>query len=149
MNKSKIIIGQVITVVIALTIYSIWTYPDLRASIKDTWRLATTRIPESLTELYFEDHLNLPKTIPETEPLPFSFTVHNLENKTVGYKYIVYAITENGSTILSKEEFTLDHDKYETVKTSVSPIENIRTRIVAQITGDSTHEIAFWMEARK
>ena len=149
MKIIKIVVGQVIVVVLALTIYSIWSYPDLRTSIKDTWRLATTRIPENLTELYFEDHLNLPKTVPDSESVPYAFTIHNLENKRVEYTYVIYAKNEKGSIILTKDQITIDHDKYETIKVSVPPSENIRTRIVVQLTGESTHEIAFWMEARK
>lgn len=149
MTKIKIILSLILVILITLTTYGLWQYPVLRENLGETWRLATTRIPENLTELYFENHLELPKTMPETESIPYSFTIHNLENKKVEYTYIVYAKNEKGETMLTKGKVALDHDKYQTIESSVAPGENLRTRIIIQLTGESTQEIAFWLEARQ
>lgn len=49
----------------------------------------TTKTTESFTELYFEEHQNLPSeyTLGEYE---FAFTIHNLENQDMDYSYNVY-----------------------------------------------------------
>ena len=40
---------------------------------------------ETFTELYFENHLQLPTTLKLKTPSQFSFTIHNLEQKTMEY----------------------------------------------------------------
>lgn len=41
--------------------------------------------PESFTELYFNNHQDLPKY--NQDAYEFSFSIHNLENKDINYKY--------------------------------------------------------------
>lgn len=148
MTKKHIFISQILLVLLSLTIYSVWRYPDLRTNIQETWRLSTTSVPETLTELYFENHLDLPKAISESGTTDFSFTIHNLENKSVEYAYLIYAKNENGEMVLSKDKVTIDHDQSKTVSVNIPVNDNIRTKIIIQLTGVSTQQIAFWMEAR-
>lgn len=71
---------------------------------------------EKFTELYFNDHQSLPTRVLQRKEYPFSFTVHNLEQKSVEYPYEVYTQTkDNKKDILSTGKFTLDHNKYKTV----------------------------------
>lgn len=74
--------------------------------------------PEPLTELYFEDHMHLPKVISINEPLQFSFTVHNLENQTVNYSSLVTIEPDGEATKsenLSTADFVLESDEKKTV----------------------------------
>jgi hypothetical protein len=60
---------------------------------------------EPLTELYFENHTELPSNISLNSPQSFSFTIHNLEYQKMGYNYTVNAYNENDALL-----FSLDSD---------------------------------------
>lgn len=47
-------------------------------------------IPETFTELYFEDHSSLPTHTVAGKTDSFSFTIHNIEYATTTYPYSVY-----------------------------------------------------------
>jgi len=53
--------------------------------------------PEHFTELYFNDHLSLPKNTVAKQPISFSFIIHNVEGVTTTYPYSVYFEYPNGS----------------------------------------------------
>ncbi|RJR28275.1 hypothetical protein C4561_00230 [candidate division WWE3 bacterium] len=59
------------------------------------WKLLPQ--PETLTELYFTDHLNLPISIAPNQKRYFEFTIHNMEEKDMTYTYEVYANIGDGS----------------------------------------------------
>jgi len=52
---------------------------------------ALTPTPEPFTELYFEDHLQLPRNIVAGSVTQIAFTVNNLEYKPVEYPIVVVA----------------------------------------------------------
>lgn len=62
---------------------------------------ALTPKPETFTELYFEDHLNLPKRVVVGQENSFSFTIHNLEGKNVNYPLEVTVINEASSSTMT------------------------------------------------
>lgn len=45
---------------------------------------------ERFTELYFNNHLALPKHVSGSMPQPFSFVIHNREGQDMEYSYTVY-----------------------------------------------------------
>ncbi|MGV8086561.1 MAG: hypothetical protein ACP5N1_02935 [Candidatus Woesearchaeota archaeon] len=45
--------------------------------------------PESFSELYFNDHTNLPEYINLNTEYNYSFSIHNLENKNITYNYTI------------------------------------------------------------
>lgn len=53
--------------------------------------LLTRPAPESFTELYFNNHLSLPEYVEENTQYNFSFSINNLENRDMGYDYVVSA----------------------------------------------------------
>ncbi len=85
-----VILGMAIALVLTLILL---TVPSLRAGTKKFLTLSTTHQPERLTELYFADLPNLPLTYQADRSIPVSFTVHNLEERDMTYRYIVYATT--------------------------------------------------------
>lgn len=101
--------------------------------------------PVRFSELYFENHMNLPQTSKQNEQLPFRFTLHNLENKTIEYKYQITAETTSSGKLLLDEGFIqLVHDDLETIDanpmvTSVSG----RTKIEVNLP-DQQQNIHFW-----
>lgn len=101
--------------------------------------------PEPFTELYFEDHLNLPKTLEATEEANFKFTVHNLEYKPMDYEYSVEAIASDSSRLIKQGSFKLLHDEYATFEETVSTAEaKQRTKININL-DNIDQSIHFWV----
>lgn len=78
-----------------------------------------TQIPlgiEPLTEVYFENHTELPKHIFLNQEYSFSFTVSNLEHQDMNYEYIIEVFDENEDFMFqfAREEFFLGHEEKKT-----------------------------------
>ena len=116
-------------------------------AVKEALALATTRKPETFTELYFEDHINLPKTINRHEEYSFAFTIHNLEYKDMEYPYVVYLETIDKKIILDQNKISLKNGEYKSVKEDFGPLKDIRMKIVIELVGRN-QQIAFWMEGQ-
>lgn len=102
--------------------------------------------PENLTELYFEDHINLPKTIVRLETYGYTFTVHNLENKDMEYKYITYLKNVDKKILLQQGKFFLNNGEYKSITVGdLGPLKSTRVKIVVELLGRN-QEISFWME---
>jgi hypothetical protein len=83
----------------------------------DEWKL----IPRSerFTELYFNDHINLPKQISKDDQISFSFVIHNLEGENKEYPYIVYYKSQDGQiTNIEEKTVTLADGEYKTIEES-------------------------------
>jgi len=72
---------------------------------------------EPLTELYFENHTELPKYLFLNKDYNFSFTVHNLEYTGMKYEYIINIINESGKTTfeLDKKKLYLSNNESKTI----------------------------------
>lgn len=138
----KFLLGGIAILTIALTITYLFTIP----SVKENWALATTVQPERFTELYFEDHLDLPKRAVVDEDMSFRFTIHNLEHSTMEYPYEMYIQFGDRKQSLEKSSVTLRHDEYRTILKSIKLVEPVdRARVVISLT-QKNQEIAFWVE---
>jgi len=74
---------------------------------------------ERFTELYFNDHINLPKQISRSENISFSFVIHNLEGESREYPYLVYFKSQNGQiTNIEENTVTLSNGNYKTIEES-------------------------------
>lgn len=149
MKYLKLIISQVALVTIILIGYSFWKYPYFRENIATFIKLSTTNIPEPLTELYFEKHLELPNTIVDNERVDFSFTIHNLEHSSVKYLYLIYVEDDKGKKVIEKGEVSINHEDYSTINIALPSLDNVRTKVVVQLSGITTQQISFWMEPRQ
>ncbi len=139
-NKKQIIIPLILIFIIPAIFY-IYTIPSVRSA----WVLATTVQPETFTELYFEDHINLPKAAIKEKVNDFKFTIHNLEYKTMKYPYTIYAEADGIRQELDKGSVTLRQDEYKTILESFSlVIEGKRTKVTVLLT-DKNQSIHFWM----
>jgi len=101
--------------------------------------------PENLTELYFEYHNILPKTIVRRQIYNFTFTVHNLENKDMDYPYLVYLETTDKKIVLDQGVVSLKDGAYKSVTEDFGPLKPIRMKITVELVGRN-QPIAFWME---
>jgi hypothetical protein len=115
-------------------------------SVRTSWALATTVKPETFTELYFEDHLNLPNKITPNKVYSFKFDVHNLENKDMTYPYEIYLQAGNVKLPIKKAVITVKNNQYQTVKEDFlidAPIS--RSEIVVNLI-NKNQQIDFWIE---
>lgn len=72
---------------------------------------------EPLTELYLENHTQLPKNVYLNKYYNFSFTTHNLEYQDVEYDYSVEASDANDTYLFKIAEgtFTLANNESQTI----------------------------------
>lgn len=84
--------SKVIFVAISLAILiAIFELPEIRATVyAELSELKLIPMPERFTELYFNNHLSLPKQTVAGQSASFSFTIHNVEGITTTYPYRVY-----------------------------------------------------------
>ncbi len=142
----KILIRFIVPLAIICIIPAI-LYISTIPSVRSTWTLATTVQPETFTELYFENHINLPKAAIKDKVNDFKFTIHNLEYRTITYPYTIYAEADGIKQELDKGSVTLRQDEYKTILESFSlVIDGKRTKITVLLT-DKNQSIHFWMGA--
>lgn len=112
--------------------------------------------PETLTELYFEDHLKLPNKLISGKSYNFRFTIHNLEYKEMEYRYQVtvtgYGFQTLGKTeepvTIANGEKTLKQDEYATIPVEFTLPKKItadRMKIEVNLI-DFNQPIHFWLE---
>ncbi|MGA3292213.1 MAG: hypothetical protein ABSC49_03670 [Candidatus Microgenomates bacterium] len=138
----------ILAVLFVIGIYCIYTFVP---GVKEAVELATTVKPETFTELYFENHLELPSTSVLGKTVNFAFTVHDLEYKNIVYPYEVYIeCLEKGCNgekqIIDKGSFTLNQDEYKTIPekyTLTLPTERIQ--IVVDLI-NKKQQIDFWTD---
>ncbi len=101
--------------------------------------------PETFTELYFEDHLNLPKSLALNKSQSFRFTIHNLEYKTMTYPYEVYLQDGENIIPISTSSATLNQDQYQTISQDFTlPKKFTRVEVVVNLI-DLEQSIHFWI----
>lgn len=102
--------------------------------------------PERFSELYLENHLQLPKSYVRGGNNSFTFTVHNVEHKPMKYEYVVDAISTESARIITKGSFELEHDAYKSVTARIaSPEAATRTKINISLE-NKDQSIHFWVD---
>src|SRR6266403_2752810 len=96
-----------ITLITALATAAVIWHPAAARALT----LATTKQPERFTELYFNDHQNLPKQVTAQRPAKFSYHVTNHEARDTHY-HVRVSILENGqSRLLKLDDITLANNE--------------------------------------
>jgi hypothetical protein len=113
----KTVILMLIFVAVAVV-----TYQSRQSIYAEMDKLKLIPRPERFTELYFDDHTNLPTRISKNEDVSFTFVIHNLEGKEMEYPYVVYFQSKDGNVVKIAEGFeTLADGEYKAIeKTYVS-----------------------------
>lgn len=142
--KKLIVVTEVIVLVIAFVVGFI-RINNYWPGIKNAIQLATTVKPETFTELYFENHTNLPTTTDLTKLSSFTFTIHNLEYQDKTYPYEVYFLIGDQKTTIQQSSLSIKDGGYASVNVSFLPIRNERTKVVVELT-DKKQQIDFWLE---
>lgn len=142
----NILAKAIITVLTVMFFASLGAYTVAFPEFKKNVSLATSAIPENFTELYFENHLQLPKSTTIDNPQTFSFTIHNLENKTMTYPFEIYVQDTNGSRSgIMNNTLTLKHNERKTITETFAMTEPIKRAKVVVLLLNKNQEIHFWI----
>jgi len=116
-------------------------------SFKKAIILATSVQPETLTELYFEDHLSLPEKVVLSDENGFKFTIHNLEDKDIEYTYSVYIeIDGEKDIIIDSSSILIKNNEFQTITESFALTTPVgRARVIVELINKDQY-ISFWIE---
>jgi hypothetical protein len=144
LNKKFIIKRTLVLIGVCLLMWGI-SFIISDPVAKEAITTATTIKPEKFSELYFEDHINLPKTIIPLKEYSFTFTLHNLEYQDMVYPYVVYLTTFEKKIILYEGIIRLKHNEYWSQREDYGPLKSIRMKITVELI-DKNQSISFWMD---
>ena len=131
------------------TVYNTLIAISLIAITIVTFFIFTTKTTEPFTELYFEDHLNLPKTIEPGKYYAFEFTVHNLENKQMDYEYQMTIETDQPFPKPTNTGFiTLENNETKTTKQNFKISKEFQTAKITVTLAEQDQEIHFWVKQK-
>lgn len=127
------------------TLYNILLGISLIAIIAVLILIFTTKTEESFTELYFEDHQNLPSQVNLNQNYQFSFSIHNLEQATTDYQYAVYIEQEDGTTnTIDSSSITLNNEQTATIQESFQREDSFTSaKVIVEL--NTGEEIHFWI----
>lgn len=97
---------------------------------------------EGFTELYFEDHTNLPKF--SDGNIEFTYSIHNLENKDYTY-YVEIAVERDGKEkeVLDNQKYTLSNNETKTVNAKINVADFKKAKVIVTLK-EKDQEIHFW-----
>lgn len=104
------------------------------------------RKPEESTELYFSNHLTLPRQIETGKSYSFEFTTNNIEYKELRYIYEVTVSNNEVNSTISLGEFVLSPGQIKTVPINFifsSPFK--RMKVTVKLV-NKNQEINFWVD---
>jgi hypothetical protein len=137
----KIVILLTVVLLFTVGIFQLVKYD----SVKNAIILATTMKPQTLTELYFENHLSLPDEVTLFEKSKFEFTIHNLENKDVEYFYEVYINANGEKQIILMNSDLIKNSEYKTISVDfIIKVPVQRYQVVVNLINEN-QQIFFWV----
>ena len=144
MKDTKTGLNWKIVIVVIILGLMLFNWPSFVIKVPT---FALSKRPETYTELYFTDHLSLPKHLePETQ-YEFEFSVHNLEYKDFTYIYEVTATDEKGEIILDgRSQLLLKHDETGNVDVAFQTPESFERIKISVNLVDKGQMIHFWGE---
>jgi hypothetical protein len=101
---------------------------------------------EPLTELYFNNHLELPSEASVGEPVHFSFTIHNLEGREMEYEYAIEVSYNDSSRFIIEDVISVGEGEYAEIAKSVTfvePFDRAKVEVLLESKGQSIH---FWVD---
>ena len=126
-------------------VIGVFQFVNIPPSLKEAIALATTRKPETFTELYFENHLSLPNKVIYYQPQAFKFTIHNLENQNMEYPYEVYIDVNGEKQFIDQGSVLLKNNGYKTISEDFSiTLPTLRVKLVINLV-NKNQEIRFWI----
>jgi len=141
-RPSRFLVTASITAVIALLLANA-AMPAIERQL-DRWGMLPRH--EALTELYFTDASALQKTYSTSTPQTLSFTVTNREGRTMQYRAMVRASSEDKSQKqeLATRSFSLESGKTAQVQLPVT-IMDLGRRVYISVTLSNNEQIGYWV----
>ena len=125
------------------TIYNLFLATSILGVIMIMLFVFTNQSPETFTELYFEDHQDLPSEISLGEDSSFSFSIHNLEQETVTYEYLIYIVIDGEEEEIALSSVILKSEQTATITQSFSISDEFESaQVIVEANGQ---EIYFWL----
>lgn len=113
--------------------------------VKKTLVLATTVQSEPVTELYFENHSQIPENIKRNIPYDVAFTIHNLENQDMHYTYEVFINTNTQKQMIASNAILVKKDTSRTIHERVTFTQFfIQSEVVVNLI-NKNQQINFWV----
>lgn len=146
----------VVIILIVLAIVSLGNIVTFFYQNRQTISLATSVKPEAFTELYFENHTELPRLMAypnqftwydnaSTNLYSFSFTINNLENKPMNYPYEVYSF-EHNKILIDQGKLFINPNESKTLTEQFTLSNNhSRTKVVVNLI-EKNQQISFWID---
>ena len=101
--------------------------------------------PEKFTELYFENHQNLPSRVEAGEKYTFAFSVHSEEQVPMTYPYRIYIQTDKKRIPVQTGTFSLVQDQKKTFQEKfLAPSYNKSAEVVVELV-NKNQSIDFWI----
>lgn len=136
------------TIALIVIFFAGFFFIQSNPSLKNTIALATTVKPETFTELYFENHTQLSRDTTPGKAHDLTFTIHNLEYKTMTYPYEIYVQDATSSarrTTVVKDIVRLNHDEKKTITEHFVLLEPVkRAKVVVNLV-NKNQEIHYWI----
>jgi len=143
--KPRILIKVGLYILAVISVFGLTKFVGYIPSIKEAIVLATSVKPEAFTELYFENHNDLPKSITSGEKYNFTFSIHNLEDKDVEYSYIVYLQTEDIKVTLDENKIIVRNNELQSINEELGPLKKSKMKIVVELI-NRNQQIYFWLD---
>jgi hypothetical protein len=129
----------------ATILYSLFSlFYQNRSFISNAIYLATHKVEQNFTELYFKNPSQLPTTSVSGKTLKFEFEIRNAGNTNIDYEYYVYS--QIGDEKLKIQNDRVQVKQYQVITISVeTKIDSPkRQKIVVQLINDN-QEISYWI----
>ena len=144
-NKT-ILLKLLLLIFIIISFVGIYQYALTIPSAARFIRLATVRNPETLTELYFENHLKLPSYVELDTDYPYAFTIRNLEHKNMNYRYQIYVDQEGKKLPIASGNVSIKDGESKTIKQNLLQHNaKGRVKVVVELI-DLNQQIDFWIQ---
>lgn len=105
--------------------------------------------PETLTELYFNDNTDLPRSATSNQVVRFAFVIHNLEATDYQYTYEVSVNASGTKHIVDAENIVVKNNQYYTKNESFKLTHaSGRNEITIELI-NKRQSIHFWIGAQK
>ena len=111
------------------------------SSIANAITSATIRQPEPVTELYFNNYLQLPATYKTGQHQSFQFSIHNLEGQQTTYSYIVNV---NGVPMEPPQSITIANDATKQIPETISINASVPRVEVEVVLVNINQSIHYW-----
>lgn len=103
---------------------------------------------ESYTEMFIEDHQNLPNYLAPGREATASFTLHNYEHKNKNYKFIITKTLDNETDVIGSGSAALVHGQAKTIRFNYDvATTEARTRIEVAIP-DIKQSVHFYVNTK-